>query len=167
MFRTDGIKKFVFLSFCVVFAMALNFLESLIPLGSMIPGIKIGVSNIVILAVIYLYSVKEGVICAFLKSTLSLFLFSNMSAFIYSLCGAIISAFMMGMLKKVKCFTSVGVSVWGSFFHITTQIVISAITLGSGTVFYYYPYLLLFSIISGFVNGYLVKILLEILERRV
>lgn len=167
MFRTDGIRKIVFLSLLIVFSIALNFLESLIPLGSMIPGIKIGVSNIVILAVIYIYSLKEGVMCAFLKSVLSLLLFSNMSAFIYSVSGGLMSAFVMGILKKTKHLSSVGVSLWGSFFHISTQIFVSAVSLGSAMVFYYYPYLLLFSIISGFINGYMVKILIEKLERRV
>lgn len=167
MFPTDRLKKIIFLSLCVVFALALNFLEGLIPLGSMIPGVKIGISNIVILAIIYIYSYKEGIISAFLKSVLATFLFGNLSSFIYSICGGLLSASGMGALKKCRWLSPVGVSVAGSFLHITGQILIALITLNSYTVFYYYPYLLTFGVISGAINGYLVKLLLEKLERRV
>lgn len=167
MFLTDRLKKTIFLSLLTVFAMALNFLESLIPLGSVIPGIKIGVSNIVILSIIYIYSVKEGVLCAFLKSALITFFAGNLSSFLYSISGGILSALGMGAFKRIKSLSPVGVSMMGSFFHITAQIMVAFFTLDSYTVFYYYPYLLSFGIISGMVNGYLVKLLLEKLERRV
>ena len=167
MFPTDNLKKTVFLSLMIVFSIVLNFLENLIPLGSMIPGVKIGISNIVILAIIYIYSPKEGIMCAFLKSVLITFLGGNLSSFVYSVSGGLISAIGMGAFKKVKGLSPVGVSMTGSFLHISTQIGVAYLTLNSYTVFYYYPYLLLFGIISGFVNGYLVKLLLEKLERRV
>ena len=167
MFLTDKLKKTIFLSLLTVFALSLNFLESLIPLGSMIPGVKIGISNIVILSVVYIYSAKEGVMCAFLKSVLITFLGGNLSSFLYSISGGVLSSMGMGILKKVKSLSPVGVSMAGSFLHITAQITVAFFTLGSYTVFYYYPYLLSFGIISGMVNGYLVKLLLEKLEWRV
>lgn len=167
MFPTDRLRKIIFLSLCVVFACVLGFLENLIPLGSAIPGVKIGISNIVILAVIYFYSYKEGLACALLKSVLITFLGGNLSSFIYSVTGGLLSALGMGAFKSLKSLSSVGVSVLGSFLHITGQIIVAFITLKSHTVFYYYPYLLTFGVLSGALNGYLVKLLIEKLERRV
>ncbi len=167
MFRTDKLRKTVFLSLCVVFAVALNFIENFIPLSSFVPGIKIGISNIVILAIIYIYSLKEGVACAFLKSVIITMLYGNFSSFIYSVSGGLVSSFSMAILKRFKIFSPLGVSMAGSFFHITSQIIMAFFALGSYTVFYYYPYLIFFGTISGIINGYLVKLLLQKLERRV
>ena len=167
MFRTDKLRKTVFLSLCIVFATALSFIENLIPVSSIVPGIKIGISNIVILAIIYIYSINEGVMCAFLKSVFLTMLGGNLSSFIYSVTGGIASSVSMGILKRFKIFSPLGVSMAGSFFHITAQITVAYFTLGSYTVFYYYPHLIFFGTISGIINGYLVKLLLQKLERRV
>lgn len=167
MFHTDKLRKTVFLSLCIVFATALSFLENLIPLNSVVPGIKIGISNIVILAIIYIYSLKEGVMCAFLKSVIITMFGGNFSSFIYSVSGGLVSSLGMGILKKYKIFSPLGVSMAGSFLHITAQIAVAFFTLGSYTVFYYYPHLIFFGTISGIINGYLVKLLLQKLERRV
>lgn len=167
MFRTDKLRKTVFLSLCIVFAVALNFLENLIPTSSIVPGIKIGISNIVVLAVIYIYSLKEGLMCAFLKSVIITLLGGNLSSFIYSISGGFFASLSMGILKRFKILSPMGVSMAGSFFHITAQITVAFFSLGSYTVFYYYPYLIFFGTISGIINGYLVKLLLQKLERRV
>ena len=167
MFRIDRLRKTVFLSLCIVFSVALNFSENLIPLTGIVPGIKIGISNIVILAIIYIYSLKEGLMCAFLKSVIITLLGGNLSSFIYSISGGICASLSMGILKKFKIFSPPGVSMAGSFFHITAQMTAAFFTLGSYTVFYYYPYLIFFGTISGILNGYLVKLLLQKLERRV
>ena len=167
MFLTDKLKKTIFLSLCVVFSLALGFLESFIPLSGSFPGIRIGIANIVILSVIYIYSVKEGILCAFLKSVLALFMYSNLSSFTYSVFGSMLSALGMGIFKNVKSLSPVGVSLIGSFLHITAQIVIAYISFSTGAVFYYYPYLRGVGIITGFINGYLVKLLLVKLERSI
>ena len=167
MFRTDGLKRLIFLSLCVVFALALSFLEGLIPLSGTLPGVKIGISNIVILAIIYIYSPKEGFICALLKSVLLSLISGNASSFLYSVSGGLASVLIMGSFKSLKALSPIGVSMLGSVFHILAQLLCAFFMLGSITVFYYYPFLSVASIISGFINGYLVILLLERLERRV
>ncbi|MBE7020782.1 MAG: Gx transporter family protein [Ruminococcaceae bacterium] len=167
MFRTDGLKKLIFLSLCLVFSLALSFLEGLIPLSGTLPGVKIGISNIVILAVIYIYSPKEGIALAFLKSVLLTLLSGNGSSFFYSLSGGLLSAAVMGLARSCKTLSPIGVSMLGGVSHILGQLTCAFFMLGSYTVFYYYPFLSAAAIISGFINGYLVKLLLERLERRV
>ena len=167
MFHTDGLKKLIFLSLCLVFALALSFLEGLVPLSGALPGVKIGVSNIVILAIIYIYSPAEGFLLAFLKSLLISLVLGNASSFFYSLSGGLLSVGVMGACKNIKALSPIGVSMLGSIFHIIGQLICAFFMLGSVTVFYYYPFLSVTSAVSGFINGYLVKLLLERLERRV
>lgn len=156
-----SLTKTIFLSLSVVIAIALNFLEYLIPLGGMIPGIKIGISNIIILTVIYIYSVKEGIFTAVMKSVLLALLFGNGSSFVYSITGGVVSSLGMGMFKNMKSLSPIGVSLIGSFLHITAQIVTAFVMLGSHYVFYYYPYMLLAGTVTGALNGFLVKTLLS------
>lgn len=166
MYLTDKLRKHIFLSLCVIIAVALNYFESVIILTGVIPGIKIGISNIIVLLVIYLYSVKEGVYLSIFKSVLIALLFGNGVSFIYSLLGGVTSAGVMGLCKKTNKLTSIGVSMIGSFIHITAQIITAYFILNSSAVFYYYPYMLLISIITGFINGFLVKLILPKIERR-
>ncbi len=167
MFRTEGLKKLIFLSLCLVFAMVLNLLESLIPVSGSLPGVKIGISNIVILAIIYIYSAREGIVLAILKSLIISLVSGNASSFLYSVSGGLLSSGVMGICKNIKCLSPIGVSMLGSVFHIIAQLVCAFFMLGSVTVFYYYPFLSVAAVISGFINGYLVKLLLERLERRI
>ncbi len=167
MFHTDRLKKLIFLSLCLVFALALSFLEGLVPLSGTLPGVKIGISNIVILAIIYIYSPGEGLLLAFLKSLLITLISGNASSYFYSLSGGLLSAGVMGACKNIKALSPIGVSMLGSIFHIIGQLACAFFMLGSVTVFYYYPFLSVTASVSGFINGYLVKLLLERLERRV
>ncbi len=161
MYLTDKLKKNIFLGLCVIIAVALNYFESVLMMGSAIPGIKIGISNIVVLTVIYMYSYKEGIMMGVLKSVLISLLFTNGLSFIYSFLGGVFSAFGMGLFKRAGSLSCIGVSIIGSFIHITVQIITAFFILNSKAVFYYYPYMLLVSSIAGFINGYIVKSVLN------
>ena len=168
MYLTDKLRKNIFLSLCVIIAVALNYFESVFFLNGAIPGIKIGISNIVVLTVIYIYSCKEAVLISAFKSVLTGMLFSNGVSFIYSLSGGIMSALVMAMFKRFNGVSSIGVSMTGAFVHISVQIIAAWLILGSEAVFYYYPYMLTVSVCTGFINGFLVKSVLKKLkpERR-
>lgn len=164
MYLTDKLRKNIFMGLCVIIAVALNYFESVLMMGSAIPGIKIGISNIVVVTVIYMYSYKEGVMMGILKSLLIALLFTNGLSFVYSLLGGVTSALGMGILKKSHNLSPIGVSMSGSFIHITVQTVTAFFILNSKAVFYYYPWMLLASTIAGFINGYIVKLVLNKLK---
>lgn len=161
MYLTDKLRKNIFLSLCVVVAVALNFFEAVIGTGSIIPGVKIGISNIVVLLILYTYGYKEALFLSVFKSILTSLLFSTGLSFLYSLGGGISSVVIMAVFKRLKSVSSVGISMLGSFMHITAQIFIALIILNSKAVFYYYPVLLSLSVITGFINGYLVNLMLK------
>jgi len=168
MYLTDKLRKNIFLSLCVIIAVALNYFESVLFVSGVIPGIKIGISNIIVLTVIYMYSYKEAIVISVLKSVLISLLFGNGMSFLYSFMGGVTSAIVMAVFRNVKGLSSIGVSMIGSFIHITAQIMTAFVLLNSKTVFYYYPYMLLISTVTGFINGFLVKMVLKKLkpERR-
>ena len=168
MYLTDKLRKSIFLSLCVIIAVALNYFESVFFISGVIPGIKIGISNIVILTVIYFFSFKEAILISILKTLLVTLLFGNGVSFLYSLFGGLVSALGMSVFKNLKGLSSIGVSMIGGFLHISVQIITAYIILDSVTVFYYYPYMLSVSICTGFINGLIVMSLLKKLksERR-
>lgn len=168
MYLTDKLRKNIFLSLCVIMATALNYFESLFVVSGIIPGIKIGISNIIVLTVIYMYSYREALAISIFKSVFIALLFGNGTSFLYSLAGGVTSAIIMTVFKNMKGLSSIGVSMIGSFMHITAQFVTAFVLLNSETVFYYYPYMLLIGTVTGFINGFLVKMVLMKLkpERR-
>ncbi len=150
-------KQLTILALLTVVAAAVSMLESLIPLHYAIPGVKLGVSNIVILLVIYRFGARYGLAVTGLKSILVSVLFGGMSSFIYSFSGAICSGIAMGLVYRYKNVTPIGVSLLGAAVHISAQLVCAWMVLKSVYVFFYYPFVLLSSVVCGGLNGIVVK----------
>ncbi len=154
------LKKTVNLANFLALATVLNIVESFIPIFSnFVPGIKLGLTNIVIILVLYSYSFKDALIVSilrvFLVGILRTGLFSI--SFFFSLGGAFLSIFMMYIVKKITKLSMVGVSVVGSFFHSIGQVIVAIIILKNINMIYYLPWILLFSIPTGCLIGIVSK----------
>ena len=161
------LRKVTRLSMFLALAVVLNIVENVIPIfQGVVPGVKLGLTNIVILFVLYKYGFKEALSLSItrviLVGVLNTGLFSV--AFFLSLSGALFSIIMMGLVKKLTKLSIVGVSVIGSLFHSLGQIIVVAIILYSVTAFNYLPILILFSIPTGILTGVLCKELLKYFE---
>lgn len=145
-------KMAMLLSFSVV----LSLIESFIPLFSSVPGIKLGLANIVIIFVIYKYSLKDALYISILRVILIGILRTGLFSisFFFSLVGALFSIFTMYLLKSSKL-SIVGVSIGGSISHSIGQILVAIIFLNNINIIYYLPILLISSIITGFIIGIL------------
>ncbi len=145
-------KMAMLLSFSVV----LSLIESFIPLFSSVPGIKLGLANIVIIFVIYKYSLKDALYISILRVILIGILRTGLFSisFFFSLVGALFSIFTMYILKSSKL-SIVGVSIGGSISHSIGQILVAIIFLNNINIIYYLPILLISSIITGFIIGIL------------
>ena len=161
MYLTDKIRKITILSVFTVIELVIGAAELYIPFIPGLPGIKLGVSNIVVLTAIYFFGFKEALTVAILKVLLLTFMFGNGSSFIYSISGSICAVSIMGIMKKSSFFSPVGVSMAGSFFHITAQIICSFLILKSPYIFSYYPVIIFCSVITGFVTGAVAKLIIE------
>ena len=128
-------------------ALVLSYVESLIPFAVGIPGVKLGLTNIVTVIMLYIASPTETFLLCVFRAVLSGFMFGNAFSIIYSLVGCILSFIVMYLLKKSDKFSSVSIS------HNIGQIIVAAIVLSTYSVVYYIPVLLVAGCITGLVIG--------------
>lgn len=159
------VKKIAFLGLFTSAALILSFLETLIPNIVPIPGFKIGLANFAILLALYIYDYKEAIIVDLVRILLSALLFGSMFSLIYSLSGAVLALLVEIIVKKVDKFSVLGVSVLGAIFHIIGQFILAICILKSFSLLYYLPFTLIFCILTGAFNGYLVHILKDRLKK--
>lgn len=157
-------KKYTRLSMLLALSVVLNIVENMIPLfNGNVPGIKLGMANIVILFVLYMYGFKDAlflsIVRVFLVSILSTGVFNI--TFWFSLNGALFSIVTMGLAKKFSQLSMTGVSVIGSVFHSVGQIIVTAVLLNSISAFAYLPIILAFSIPTGVLTGVVSKELVK------
>lgn len=158
------IKKFTRLSLLLALSVALNIIESYLPfLNGIIPGLKLGLANIVSLFVLYQFGVQDclyiSVLRVFLVGILRTGIFSL--AFFFSFAGSIFSVIAMFFGKKIGRLSIIGVSVLGSIFHSIGQVVMAILLLQMNSMIYYLPWLLLFSIPTGIFVGIVCKPLIK------
>lgn len=160
-----NIQKCARLSMLTAAAIVLNIFESFIPFLN-IPGIKIGLANIIILSILYVYGIKEAIYVSILKvlivGILRTGLFST--TFLFSLSGAVLSLIMMFLAKKINIFSIIGVSIIGSISHSIGQLIMAYIILKNNSVYLYLPILLIVSIITGMLVGIISKEIVKYLK---
>lgn len=143
-------------------ALILSYVETLIPISFGIPGIKLGLANLVIVIVLYTYGGKEAFLLSVTRILLSGFLFGNLSMILYSMAGGVFSLAIMVLLRKTGGFSIQGVSIAGGVFHNIGQLLLAMMIVETYQVGYYFPVLL----ISGLVTGLLIGIVSsEVLKR--
>ena len=154
-------KKLTTLGLSVALALILSYVESLLPPLVAVPGVKVGLPNIVILFLLYRYGWKEAGSVSLVRLLLSAALFSGFAAFFYGLVGAMVSLLGSALLKQTDRFSPLGVSVAGGVLHNLGQIALAALILDSGYIFAYLPILLLSGTLAGAVVGLLAGILIR------
>jgi len=150
-------KSITRLGILLAVALVLGYFENLIPLNASIPGVKLGLSNIVLLYAIYLIDAKSAFILMILKVMLSGMLFSGVSGAIYSFAGGLLSLIMMLLIKRLPDVSIVGVSVVGAVFHNVGQISIASFVVENRYIFFYLPVLLISAVITGIATGIIAK----------
>ncbi|WP_097014380.1 Gx transporter family protein [Anaerocolumna aminovalerica] len=146
----------------IALALIFSYVEVLIPIPIGVPGIKLGLANIVILIGLYVMGTKDAFIISCIRIVLVGFTFGNMFSILYSLTGAILSWLVMVLCKKMKGLSIVGVSIAGGISHNIGQIVVAALTMKTPGILSYLPVLLIAGTITGFVIGILVDIILKV-----
>ena len=129
---------------CLVF----SYVETLLPLTFIAPGVKIGLANGIALLLILKKDIKGAFLVNIIRILLSNLLFVHPFALIYSLTAGIISTLVMWLVSKTKIFGTLGFSILGALTHNVVQTVVALILLGTG-VLYYSPFLIFSAIISG------------------
>lgn len=139
----------------VALAMVFSYLESLIPISLGIPGIKLGLSNVVTIFALYQCNVPIALGIALVRIVLCGFTFGSLSTMLYSLAGGMLSLLVMALLKKTKKFSVYGVSIAGGVSHNAGQLLVAACMLQTGLLVYYLPFLLVAGCVAGAAIGFL------------
>lgn len=151
------------LSLFIAFTLVLSYVELLIPI-SYGYGMKLGLANIAIVAVLYVFSFKDAFIVSIARIFISGLLFGNAISVIFSLCGGVLSIFIMLIVKKYTRFNIVSVSVIGAVFHNIGQIMAAYFITKVIGLFYYLPVLLIGAIVTGVIIGVLSNMIIKVLK---
>ena len=165
-------KKLAQLGLFLALALILAYVESLIPFSFGIPGIKLGLPNLIVVLLLCSESVdrsngdqrdfvsdtswsgaKEACLINTVRIILSGFLFSNLYAILYALAGAVLSFTAMLIGRRMRCFSMIGISVLGGVFHNIGQIIVAMIVVETVYVGYYVPVLIAVGTVTGAVLG--------------
>ena len=157
------VQKMALLGVLTAAAIVIAILESFIPSVG-IPGVKMGLANIVILIILYELGIWEaGVVNLLRVLVVSLVRGTFLSmGFLMSLTGAALSfGIMVLFYLLIKKFSIIGVSVIGSVFHVTGQIIIAMFFLGSAYIFLYLPIIAISAIITGVFVGIVAQLIIK------
>lgn len=146
-------RKVAFGAMFAALALIFSYVEFLIPIPVPIPGIKLGLANLVIIIAIYRLGFKYAFIINILRVFLSGLLFSGAFGIIYSLAGGILSILVMYGLYKTNLFSIVGISMAGGVFHNLGQLITACIMVSNMGLMSYFSVLFISGMISGILIG--------------
>lgn len=160
-------KKIAFLGLCTALALILAYVEILIgPLFPSIPGIKMGLPNIIIIFLLYRLGAVPAAAVSLLRIILASILFGNVVALSYSLAGAALSLLAMIGLRKLGFMSEVGVSVVGGVTHNVGQILMAMLLLESSELSYYLVVLTVTGTVAGILIGLCGSLLIRKIPRK-
>ena len=146
-------------------AIVLSFVEGMIPpIPALPPGVKLGLSNIVVIYCLFFLDGKSACGVAVLKSFF-VFLTRGASAGLLSLCGGLLSVVVMFIAIRPKKLSYLILSILGAVSHNVGQLIAASLLFQSATVFYYLPILLVSGVLMGALTAALMKVLLPALKR--
>ena len=163
--RTTKAIKVALYGMLIALAFVFSYIEVLIPFNFNVPGIKLGLANIVVLMALYSVGYRGAFLISCIRMILVGFTFGNTFSIIYSLAGGILSFASMSLCKKSNKFSTVGVSIAGGFTHNIGQIIVASIILETEMLKYYLPVLMVVGTITGFLIGLLGNKLLFIQKK--
>lgn len=159
-------KKLAFLGLCTAVTLILSYVEALLPpLWAAVPGIKMGLPNIMILFLLYRCSLKEAAAVSLVRLFAVALLFGNVMTLAYSFAGALLSLAVMVLLKKTDRFSMIGVSIAGGVFHNLGQILVAMLVLETAEIGYYMIILTLTGTLAGILIGIAGYLVLKYLKR--
>ncbi|MBQ0059325.1 MAG: Gx transporter family protein [Lachnospiraceae bacterium] len=146
-------------------AMVLSYVEAMMPIPFPVPGMKLGLANLAIILVLYLYSWREALLVSVVRILLSGFLFGNVMSIAFSLAGGFLSLLLMALIKKTKWLPMMGISMIGGVTHNLGQLIVAMIVLQTTKIGYYFAALMVTGAITGLLIGLLGSAIYERLKK--
>ena len=142
-----------------------SYVEAMIPLPIPVPGVKLGLANLVIIVGLYTIGIKGTVAVSLIRIVFVGFTFGNASSMIYGLAGGMVSLLLMILFQKLNCFSQVGVSIIGGIGHNIGQLSVAALITQTAGVFDYLPFLMAAGVVAGALIGLLGGLVTERVQK--
>lgn len=162
----NNARKVALLGLMTSVALILSYFEAILPpIWSAVPGIKMGLPNIVMVFLLYRFGVKECAMVSLVRIFIVALLFGNFMTLVYSLAGAVLSILLMALCKKSGLFSVVGTSVAGGVAHNLGQIIVAIFLFKTVQLGYYMVVLAISGTVAGVVIGLAGAFLLNRLQK--
>ena len=145
-------------------ALIFSYIEAIIPYNPGIPGIKLGIANVVTVIALYKFGPKDAVAVSVIRIMIAGLLFNGLFGMLYSLAGASLSLIGMIILKKTGLFSVTGVSMAAGVLHNLGQLLMAAALIEDLRIFFYFPVLMFSGIAAGILVGIISALVLKALR---
>lgn len=142
-------------------ALIFSYIEAILPLSVGIPGVKLGIANLVVIIALYVLGFKYAMAVNVLRILVAGLLFNGAFGAMYAMAGGVLSLIIMYLLKKMNLFSTVGISMAGGVAHNLGQLLVAALIVSTMKLFYYFPVLLFSGMISGILIGIVASLILK------
>lgn len=158
-------KRIAKMSMLVALAIIFSYIEFLIPINLGVPGIKLGLANLVIVIALYTMKTVDVWLISILRILILGFMFGSGMSIIYSIAGAVLSLIVMCIIKRMKGFSIVGVSIAGGVCHNIGQVLVAMMVVETTGILYYMPALLVAGVITGAIIGIISKRVVRVVSK--
>lgn len=159
--KANSAKKIAFCGMFTALAVIMAYVESFINIPGLLPGMKLGLANSVIIFVLMGWGLKEAMLVSILRIIINSSMFGNLTWAAFSIVGAVFSIIVMWLIKKTKRFSMLGMSMAGGVAHNLGQTIVAIIIFENLGMIYYFPVLILFGVGAGIFVGILSGIIYE------
>lgn len=152
-------RKLTLLSILIAQALVLHIIEGMLPVPMPVPGVKLGLANIITFITIILFGIKEALIVVVGRTFLGSLLGGTFLTFLFSLSGGLLSTLMMAWVYKRggKLFSIPSISILGAVFHNIGQIAVASMVIANINLFFYLPVLIFSGVTTGLFIGLIVQ----------
>lgn len=149
----------------VALMLVLGFVESLLPVAAGVPGIKLGLSNGVLIFAVYMLDIPTAFVLMVLKVVLSGLMFGGVNAMMYAFAGGLLSMAAMALLSRIKGAHPITVSMAGGVAHNVGQVALAMLILQTPSLLYYMAVLMIAGLITGAVTGVAATLVMKHLKK--
>ncbi len=155
-------KKLTLLALLTASSLILFVVEAQIPLPIPVPGVKLGLSNVVTLVALYLFDRKSAGVILVLRIVLGNFVVGNLMLLLYSLAGGLLCLLVMGALQPLMGERQIFLlSIFGAIAHNAGQLLVAILVTETPALLAYAPILLVSAMVTGFFTGHCAQALLR------
>lgn len=144
-------------------ALIFSYIEAILPLSTGIPGVKLGIANLVVILALYNMNFRYAMGINVIRILVAGLLFNGLFGALYSLAGGVVSLTVMWLLKRTGFFSMTGVSMAGGVAHNMGQLLVASTLVSNLKMFVYLPVLMF----SGIAAGILIGITASVINERV